>query len=137
MQVLLVCGDDINGNSTISLTVLDHSKIGTHGFLGQAVVDLKSVLPDSYFAPNNAEKVLCEGVKLKRYRLPVPDYKGEGSIKINNAEVSVFVASAAIYKVVALLTLAAALLTGTGVRACQSRVPPYNGRPQALRLAEH
>ncbi|GMH86840.1 hypothetical protein TrVE_jg1959 [Triparma verrucosa] len=85
-ETLVVSGEDVNGNSTITLTALDHDKIKNHSFLGQAVIDLTKVLPDSFFSSGNDKTFKLDAVKFKRYRLPVPDYSGNGSIKVRNAE---------------------------------------------------
>ena len=85
-ETLVVCGKDLTGDGVLSMTVLDHDKISTHRFMGQAIMDLKNVLPDWYFAAGNKKSLLCEAVTLKGYKLPIPEYDGKGSMKIRNVD---------------------------------------------------
>ena len=68
-ETLIVGGDNFNGNGTLVLTVCEHSTLGTHKFLGQAVVNLKDVIETSFFKQGGAEgeSVVLEGVGLGRY----------------------------------------------------------------------
>ena len=107
-ETLVVCGKGLGGTGVLSMTVLDHDKISTHRrveenagmrgaaafanpfahyrFVGQAVVDMKSILPDWYFATDNKKSVLCENVTLKGYKLHIPEYDGKGSVKLGNID---------------------------------------------------
>ena len=85
-ETLVVCGKGLSGNGVLSMTVLDHDKISTHRFVGQAIMDLNNVLPDWYFATGNKRSLLCESVSLKGYKLPIPEYDGKGSMKIRNVD---------------------------------------------------
>ena len=86
-----LCGDGFNGESKLVFTVVAHSKIGAHRFLGQGMLDLNKVLPDGYFAPGNEKTVTCENVELKRYKIPQGDFSqgfSDGGVvmSLNNTE---------------------------------------------------
>ena len=74
-ETLPLCGDKFCGSSKVVLTVLNHKKVGNHKFLGQAVLDLQTILPDTFFDYKNASVgVKCENVLLKKYKIPCGDF---------------------------------------------------------------
>ena len=89
-EILTVCAGGLCGNSSVALTMLDHNSGfgfgGTHKFVGQAVINMKEALPNSYFTVENKASVLFENVPLGKQSLPVPDYHGKGTTKLGNVE---------------------------------------------------
>ena len=83
---IVLCGNGLDGFGTVCITALNHSKIGNHGFLGQAIIDLSSTLTDSYFGVGSDKGVLLENVELKRLKFPIPDYSGTGVQKLDYTE---------------------------------------------------